>query len=290
MIRILAIAAVFVVVATIAIYFFAQSVRRSSMFFPLRYPEGAWDTAKFPVQPEEHWITTPDDVRLNAWLFRARDPNAPLLVYFHGNGGNIGERGPIASNLAARGVSVLLFDWRGYGKSEGSPTEDALFIDAIAAYDYARRLNPNLSLYGESLGGPYAAYVAKTRGAQCVIIENSFPSLRELGNTLYAPLPIGWTAPRALGTVRWLNEAGAPVLVMHGKADEVIPFKLGLSLYEQLKVRKEMLVSETSAHCEIANTEGARYYDAVTRFIAGAASKPARYHVPSHGDVPLHPL
>lgn len=268
--RILAIAALFVAVASAAVYFFARHVRRSSMFFPARYPEGAWDTSAFAVQPEEQWITTPDGVRLNAWLFRARDPGAPLLVYFHGNGGNIGERGPIAANLAALGVPVLLFDWRGYGKSEGAPAEDALFIDAIAAYDHARRLNPNLSLYGESLGGPYAAYVAKTRGARCVIIENSFPSLRELGNAMYAPLPVGWTAPRALDTVRWLNQAGAPVLVMHGKPDQVIPFKLGLSLYEQLKVKKEMFVSETSEHCEIANTEGERYYETVVRFIGEA--------------------
>lgn len=267
MIRVLAIAAIVLVLAAIAIYFFAQSVRRSSMFVPARYPEGTWDTTSFPVKPEEQWITTPDGVRLNAWLFRARDANAPLLVYFHGNAGNIGERGPIASSLAARGISVLLFDWRGYGKSDGTPTENALFTDALAAYDFAHKLNPDVSLYGESLGGPYAAYVAKERSARCVVIENSFPSLAELGNTLYAPLPIGWTAPLSLTTVRWLNQAGVPVLVMHGKPDEVIPFKLGQSLYDQLKVPKEMLVSERAGHCEIANTEGERYYETVARFI-----------------------
>jgi uncharacterized protein len=269
-IRVLAIVAIVVVVAAVAIYFFAQSVRRSSMFFPARYPEGAWDTTSFPVQPEEQWITTPDGVRLNGRLFRARDANAPLLVYFHGNAGNIGERGPIASNLAARGISVLLFDWRGYGKSDGTPTENALLIDALAAYDFAHKLNPDLALYGESLGGPYAAFVAKERRARCVVIENSFPSLAELGNTLYAPVPIGWTAPCSLTTVRWLNQAGVPVLVMHGKPDQVIPFRLGQSLYDQLKVRKEMLVSERSGHCEIANTEGERYYETVVRFIREA--------------------
>ncbi|HEX9160454.1 MAG TPA: alpha/beta hydrolase [Thermoanaerobaculia bacterium] len=273
MIRLLATAAVVAVVAAVALYFFAQHVRRGSMFFPLRYPEGFWDTSSFAVQPEEQWITTRDGVRLNAWLFRSRDANAPLLVYFHGNGGNIGERGPIAANLAARGISVLLFDWRGYGKSDGIPAENALFIDAIAAYDHARKLTSDISLYGESLGGPYAAYVAKERGAQSVVIENSFPSLAELGNALYAPIPLGWTAPLALTTARWLNAAGAPVLVMHGKPDQVIPFKLGMSLYQQLRVPKELLVSETAGHCELANAEQQRYYDTVTRFIKTAAAK-----------------
>jgi len=265
--RLLVTAVIVVVLAATGLYFFAQHLRRSSMFFPLRYPEGFWDTSSLPIKPEEHWIQTPDRLKLHAWLFRARDDAAPLLVYFHGNGGNLGERAPIASTLASRGVSVLLFDWRGYGRSEGKPTEEGLFKDAIAAYDFARTITPNLSVYGESLGGPYAAYVAKQRGAHCVVIENSFPSLRELGNRLYAPLPLGWTAPFALTTVKWLNEAGAPVLVMHGKPDQVIPFELGMSLYEQLRVKKELLVSETAGHCELASAERERYYDTVTRFV-----------------------
>ena len=267
MIRILATVVIIAVVVVIAVYVFAQHLRRSSMFFPLKYPEGSWDTSSLPVKPEEQWITTPDGVRLNAWLFRAREASAPLLVYFHGNAGNIGERGPVASKLAAHGVSVLLFDWRGYGKSEGSPTEEALFIDALAAYDHARKISPNLSVYGESLGGPYAAYAAKQRGAKSAVIENSFPSLSELGDALYAPIPLGWTVRHSLTAARWLNDAGAPVLVMHGKPDAVIPFKMGSSLYDQLRVPKEMLVSETAAHCEIANAEGERYYETVTRFV-----------------------
>jgi fermentation-respiration switch protein FrsA (DUF1100 family) len=273
------------VVAVVAVYFYAQHLRRSSMFFPMKYPEGAWDTSSLPVKPEEQWIATPDGVRLNAWFFRARDPNAPMLVYFHGNAGNIGERGPVASRLAAHGISVLLFDWRGYGKSDGTPTEEALFIDALAAYDHARaeargHTEPghtdaaNISVYGESLGGPYAAYVAKQRHVNCVVIENSFPSLGEIGDVLYAPIPVGWTARKSLTTVRWLNDAGAPVLVMHGKPDAVIPFAMGLSLYKQLRVPKEMLVSETAGHCEIASAEGERFYETVTRFVS-SYSKPS---------------
>ena len=273
MIRVLATVVVIAVVAVIAVYFYAQHLRRSSMFFPMKYPEGAWDTSSLPVQPEEQWITTPDGVRLNAWLFRAPDANAPMLVYFHGNAGNLGERGPVASRLAAHGISVLVFDWRGYGKSEGTPTEEALFIDSLAAYDHARAEArghteaANISVYGESLGGPYAAYVAGQREVRSVVIENSFPSLSEIGDVLYAPIPVGWAARGSLTTARWLNDAGVPVLVMHGKPDAVIPFAMGESLYKQLRVPKEMLVSETAGHCEIANAEGERFYGTVTRFV-----------------------
>lgn len=268
-----------IAMAVAGLFGFAQYMRRSSMFFPDRFPLGDWDTASLPVKPEEHQIEV-DGVKLHAWLFKAgpstalrAGPDAPLMVFCHGNAGNITGRAEIAAQLARRGVSVLLFDWRGYGKSTGKPTEDALFRDALAAYDFAdQRLGAKkIVMYGESLGGPYAAYVATKRKVPVVIIENSFPSLRQLGNHLYRPIPLGWTAPFALTTTRWLNEAGVPVLVMHGKQDETIPYALGKSLYDNLRVPKQLLTSETANHCELASVEGNRYYDTVTEFIT-------RYH------------
>ena len=261
--------------AAVLLWAFARQLRRGSMFFPERYPAGLWDTSSLPVQPVEHWLTTTDGVRLHTWLFRAADPAAPLMLFCHGNGGNLGERAPIAAQLAKRGMSVLLFDWRGYGKSEGTPTESGLYRDAEAAFQFASRLTKNsgLVIYGESLGGPYAAWLAKEHSVRCVIIENSFPSLNELGNALYAPMPIGWTAPLAMRTTHWLNQAGVPVLVMHGLRDQTIPFELGKRLYDDLRVPKEMLVSETAGHCELAAAEGERYYQTVMRFVAAAPSR-----------------
>lgn len=235
------------------------------MFFPERYPSGMWDTSALAVQPEEQFFTASDGVRLHGWLFKAEEPHAPLLIWFHGNGGNITYRGPIAATLASRGVSVFVFDWRGYGRSEGTPSEPGLIRDSLAAYDHAPR-SDHVVLYGESLGGPYAAYVATKRKARAVIVENTFPSLRELGNALYRPIPLGLTAPRALRTADWLNEAGLPVLVMHGRRDQVIPFYLGKRLYDALEVPKELFVSESAGHCEIPAVEPARYYEAVARW------------------------
>jgi hypothetical protein len=242
------------------LYLYAQLVRRTSMFFPSRYPEGEWKTTAEDVQ-----FTTSDGVRLHGWLFRAGEP---LLIWFHGNAGNITERGPTAAELARRGVSVLLFDWRGYGKSEGSPSESGLFRDAIAAYDFARsQTKLDIVPYGESLGGPYAAYVAAHRKVRCVIIENSFASLGAMGNALYRPFPMGIFVPFVLTTTRWLNQAGVPVLVMHGKCDRVIPIEVGMQLYNSLRVPKELLVSEAAGHCELATAEPQRYYETVTRFV-----------------------
>src|SRR5207253_7508532 len=164
---------------------------------------------------------------------------------------------------------------RGYGKSEGTPSESKLYRDALAAYDFAaRELHPSaIVLYGESLGGPYAAYVAARRHVQGVIVENSLPSLRELGNALYRPLPLGWFAPFAMTTTKWLNQANVPVLVMHGKRDAVIPFALGRRLYDGLRVPwKELLVSEEAGHGEIPFRDP-RYYDEVVRFVLAAEAR-----------------
>jgi hypothetical protein len=282
-------------IVILALYLYAQLVRRTSMFFPAKYPAGQWDVSALPVRPEDIEFTTADGVRLHGWLFHgssagrwpavppparrpADQPAGPpaLLLWYHGNAGNITERAPMAAELARRGISVLLFDFRGYGKSAGSPSESGLFRDSLAAYDFARsRTSGEIALYGESLGGPYSAYVATQRRVRCVIIENSIPSLAAIGNTLYRPLPLGLFAPFALTTTRWLNQAGVPVLVMHGKRDQVIPYSLGKQLYDELRVPKEMLICETAGHCETATAEPARYYETIVRFVSSPHPAPS---------------
>ena len=240
------------------LYLYARYLRETTMFFPEH------SDAQTPQEAEDVWFTTDDGVRLHGWLFPG---GAPLMIWFHGNAGDISSRAPMAAALARRGISVLLFDYRGYGRSAGTPSENGLYHDARAAYAFAATRTSDIALYGESLGGPYAAYVAMQHRVRCVVIENSFPSLRALGNALYAPLPLGWFAPRAMLTTRWLNRAGVPVLVLHGRRDGVIPFALGMQLYDELRVPKTLFVSETAGHCEIPAVEGGRYFDAVVHFV-----------------------
>jgi uncharacterized protein len=258
----------FVLVLLAAIYLFSLYLRRTGMFFPDVYPLGRWETTAWLVPPSEHYFKTTDGVKLHAWYFRAANPEAPVIVWCHGNAGNLTDRADMGSEFAKRGISVFLFDWRGFGRSEGKAIEGKLFRDALAAHDYVRSLGAKrIVMYGESVGGPYAAWVAKERkDVAAVIIENSFPSLREMGNTLYAPLPLGWTAPFSLRTTKWLNDAGVPVLVMHGTRDAVIPYALGKKLYDGLNVPKELLTAN-AGHCEIPLFEAQRYYESVSRFI-----------------------
>jgi fermentation-respiration switch protein FrsA (DUF1100 family) len=262
-------------IVLLILYLYAQIVRRTSMFYPSRYPVGNWNAESYAVHPQEIAFRS-DHHTLHGWLFEG-SPAAgrPSMIWFHGNAGNITDRAPMAAEFARRGISALLFDWRGYGKSEGTPTESGLYHDALAATDFLlqARGGGEIVAYGESLGGPYAAYVAAHRQVRCVVIENSMPSLAAMASALYRPFPMGIFVPWALTTTRWLNRAGVPVLVMHGKRDPVIPFELGQQLYEGLHVPKTMFVSETAGHCEIATAEPERYYDTVVRFIASPTSQ-----------------
>lgn len=257
----------FFLVLLAAIFAFATYLRRAGMFFPDKHPVGRWDPNQFMVVPSEHTFPTPDGVKLHAWFFEASAPDAPVMIWFHGNAGNLTDRAEMCVEHARRGVSVFVFDYRGFGKSEGRASESKLYRDALAAHDYIAKGRANVFVYGESIGGPYAAYVAKERkSVRGVILENSFPSLKDLGNALYDPLPLGWAAPFAMRTTAWLNQAGVPVLVMHGRRDDVIPYRLGKQLYDDLRVPKEMLTSH-AGHCEIPLFEPQRYYEAVSRFV-----------------------
>ncbi|MEO8217436.1 MAG: alpha/beta hydrolase [Acidobacteriota bacterium] len=257
--------------ATLALLLLVVEVlKKHHLFAPEVYPLGLWSTDHLSTQPTDETIITSDGVQLHAWHFRSRIQGAPLIIWFHGNAGNLSTRAGVAAGLAARGAETLLFDYRGYGRSHGRPTERGLHLDSLAAYDYARdRLGGSgrIFLYGESLGGPYAARVATERKCCGVILENSFPSLASMARIVYPGLPLSLLVRRSLTALKWLNEAGVPVLVIHGKQDELIPFALGQEMFDNLRVPKRMFTSQTAKHSEVAIVEGERYFEAVISFV-----------------------
>ncbi len=151
---------IFVAVLAAAVFGFASLLRRTGMFFPDVYPRGRWNPNDFMVVPSEHTFTAADGVKLHAWLFGAQQANAPVMIWFHGNAGNLTDRAEMCEQFAKRGISVFVFDYRGFGRSEGRVSESGIYEDSLAAFDYVQKLGmKNIVLYGESIGGPYAAYV-----------------------------------------------------------------------------------------------------------------------------------
>lgn len=252
----------------------AARERRKRLFSPAVWPEGDWNVLP-RTQRQEFIVPTSDGETLHAWHLESDGEYDPVMIWFHGAGGNLTGRVPVADRLRRKGVAVFLFDWRGYGHSTGHPSEQGLLIDALAVYDFVARHFPSgrpIVLYGESLGGPHAAYVAARRSAKAVILENTFPSLAALANLEYAPFPAGVFATRSLRTLDWLNDARVPVLVIHGKQDRTVPFQLGIRLYNGLETPRALLISEEAGHNEVGVVDADRFDSAVLDFISCATT------------------
>jgi fermentation-respiration switch protein FrsA (DUF1100 family) len=207
-----------------------------------------------PTGVEERWITTSDGLHLHAWSVSPRD-GAPVLLWSHGNAGNIDSRRALLAALAARGLGVLAYDYRGYGRSEGAPSEPGVYLDATAAFDdlVARGTDPaTIVCFGESLGGAVSIEVATRRRCGAVITVSTFTRLADVARRHYGPL--GSLARDRFDSRARLPRVSAPILIAHGDQDEIVPFELG-----------ERLFAAASEPKRFARIAGADHNDALGR-------------------------
>lgn len=187
------------------------------------------------LEYEDVWLRAEDGVRLHGW-YLPRPGSDRVLLFFHGNGGNISHRQASLEIFHRLGLNQLIIDYRGYGVSEGRPTEPGLYRDARAAWEHLveeRGLTPDrIVLFGRSLGGAVAANLAAEVRPGALILESTFSSARDLTRALY-PL-LSWLIVRRyeLDTVARLAEVSCPVLVLHSPDDEIVPYTLGRRVYD----------------------------------------------------------
>ena len=207
-------------------------LQRKLTYLPGPAPRGTPE--RYGLEHEPAPLTTADGLRLDAWWITAREPWAAVLVA-HGNAGTIEGRVHLARAYHDMGLSVLLFDYRGYGASEGEPGEEGLYLDAEAAYDELVRrlaaadLPPARAVaHGESLGGAVAIELARRRPLGAVVIESAFTSLPDVGARAYPFLPVRLLARERFDSLHKIR-AGfeTPLLVLHGRGDEIVPFEQG---------------------------------------------------------------
>jgi fermentation-respiration switch protein FrsA (DUF1100 family) len=180
-------------------------------------------------------LTTSDDEQLDAWFIPA-DPTGGTLLFFHGNAGNNSHRLDSIRLFNELGLSVLIFDYRGYGQSTGKPTEKGTYRDADAAWQYLveqRGIPPEeIILFGRSLGASIAADLATRQTAAGVILESAFTSVPDIAAQLYPWLPVRWLSRYRYNTRKNLADIHSPVLIVHSRDDEIIPYSNGERLYE----------------------------------------------------------
>lgn len=184
---------------------------------------------------EDITFITEDGVKLNGWWIP--HPQAlGTLIHCHGNAGNIGHRVELAARLHQLGVNVFLFDYRGYGKSRGWPSERGLACDARAAYEFVRAQygdeeRPPILLHGQSLGGAVAARLAVEKQVRGLILESTFTSVPDMARALYPGLPLYRLVTTRFDTLGRVAQLGLPKLIAHSPDDEVVPFAMGRRLF-----------------------------------------------------------
>ncbi len=218
---------------------------------------------------EEVNFKTADGQLLNGWFIPAKDAKVTIL-YCHGNAGNICDRLHKVEFFHNMGANFFLYDYRGYGKSTGKPSEKGLYKDARAAYDYLVSRNDvdknKIVVYGKSLGGPVAADLCLNRKASALILEGSFASVTLRAQQIYPFLPMKFFITQKYDTMAKVKDLRIPKLIAHGRQDEVISFSHGEILFAAAAEPKEFLPFEGS-HNDDAYVISSAYKEELLKFL-----------------------
>jgi len=251
------IAAVIVFVG--AYIYFCPTVLTMTHGGMLLFPAPPGEEYKFKtvnnVEREEAWFKNEDGLKLNGWFFQNPDKNAPVILLSHGNAGNIGHRLILAKYLMDAGASVFLYDYRSYGMSEGKKDLSGLRKDARAAYDFLVKEKhfpaKKIILYGESIGGGPTCELAKEVEYGGIVLDSTFTSLLRVAKKkvgFFAIYPDFFQPVPPLDNVGTIRAKHAPLLIIHGKLDEIIPLSEGEDNFAEASQPKQMLILPKSTH------------------------------------------
>ena len=248
-----------------AYFFFFQS---SFVYFPYKDIQGTPKQLGMPCK--DVTFVSKDGIKLNGW-FIPSDDSKDVVLFCHGNAGNISHRMESIQIFHKMGLSVFIFDYRGYGQSEGIPSEKGTYLDAEAAWKYLTKVEnfdaSNIILFGRSMGGSISAKLATDKRPKVLIIESSFTSIANLGAKIYPFLPVRLLSRFSYDTLKYVKVVKSPVLVIHSSDDEIIPFAHGGAIFEAVHAPKEFLKIRGS-HNEGFWLSSVEYAKAIEKFIS----------------------
>ena len=209
-------------------------------------------------------LTTSDDERLQGWYVPAAEARG-VVLFFHGNAGNISHRLDSIAIFNQLGLDTLIIDYRGYGESSGNASELGTYLDAQAAWDYLideRGIPPGrIIVFGRSLGGAIGAWLGSQNTPVAVIIESSFSSGADMARRMYPFLPVRLLTRLRYPVADYAARLECPVLVVHSRDDEIIPFEMGEAIYAAVRQRKALL--------ELRGDHNAGFYISRQEYIPG---------------------
>ena len=257
----------------LGLWIMIPSLERSFVFRPAIEISKTPET--FGVPFERHRIDSTDGCTLDAWHICPPEPIASV-IYFHGSGGNLGTAAETFAMYYMCGLEVFSFDYRGYGESTGSPTEEGLYADGLAAVEYFRENlgseDRPLVYIGRSLGGPVAAFVSRKNPPRGLILEATFPSKKSLVEDRRLLRLARVFMKYRFPTIDFLKGHDFPVMIVHGDRDSTVPLKQGQKLFFELSEPRSFLRIPGAGHSDLHSRDSELYLDSVVGFTEGIKS------------------
>ena len=193
---------------------------------------------------EDIYFKTDDDIELNGWFIPAEGARKTLL-FFHGNGGNISHRLDSLKIFHELGLSVFIIDYRGYGQSQGTTSEKGTYRDAEAAWQFLTEtrgiIDKDIIIFGRSVGGAIATWLASQHTPKMLILESSFTSVMDMAKHYYPYLPTQLLTRIKYAAIDRIEDIQCPVLISHSQTDEIVPYEFGRALFEKAQTPKVFL-------------------------------------------------
>ncbi len=260
--------------------------RHTQIFCPEEAPLLSWDPADYGIarkQWQEVWFETLDGEELYGWYCHAEKPIASAL-YCHGNTGNLSNTAHVIPHLMNAGISVLLFDYRGFGRSSGYPSLDGVVSDGVCAAKFHDKIRPKhlpSIIYGYSLGGAIAAQVIRRHPFDGMILQSTFTSLPDIAKASFPRVPLYLVAGNLFDTVKVLRKLQVPLMLIHGSEDETCPKWMAERLRAACASRSTVVMIEGGMHKDLYVRDSDSIVWAVNRFAT---------ELPRNTQVPVEPV
>jgi len=257
---------IYILGLVILVFFYVKFMEKKGIYFP--YPKIEQTPQDLGLKYQDIYIKTSDGFILNGWFIPAEDSKY-TIIFFHGNAGNISHRLDKISIFHKLGLNTFIFDYRGYGKSKGTPNEKGLYIDAEAVYKYLLnelKIPQNkIILYGESLGTAIAIKLASEEKVKAVILEGAFSRGKDMAKRIYPFLPYFFFS-NSFDSLSRIKKIESPKLFLHSQDDEIVPFSLAKKLYDNAPDPKD-LVKLNGSHNSCFLESKDLYISALDKFI-----------------------
>ena len=244
-----------IIIAYIVVIIFVYFYQRNLLYHP---SENNYQNDTIQFNHQEIFIKVNDEIKLKSWIINKDLKNFKTLVFFHGNAGDLSNRIYKLNELDKLNINILLISWRGFSGNEGYPTEKNLYEDAEAAFKWLNKKKVSKSqiiLYGESLGTGVAVEIASKNNFNSIILESPFTSIENSAKIYYPYLPVSFLLKDRYDSISKIKKINSPILIMHGRKDDIVPFFMGKKLFEKANSPKDSYFTDIDDHMMEFNSQ-----------------------------------